>query len=451
MASETGTTDRRPSTSAVVKFALASAFGAGVLLFPIPYGEAVKIPLGVATDAVQAWGAAFLPAVVVATCVISAAATLLYTGLVRREARAGMAEALLAPGLVWTLLRLAGAVTAVMIFFQLGPEWVWSADIGGLVLNDLLVPAFITIGLACFVLPFLTEFGLMEVVAGLVERAFRRLFTVPGRSAVDAVASWLGGSSVGVLVTVSQYRRGLYSGREAAVIATNFSIVSIAFAYVIVETAGLADRFFAFYAVLTVSGIVCAILTPRLPPLSLKRDDLLAEHPLRAEDAEARGMKRAWSNALARADTAPGPAGLSRMIGYNVLDIWLGLIPAAMVIATVSIALAETTALFDWLGWPFAQLLELLQVASAREAAPAMVIGFADMFLPALIAADIASPQTRFIIAVVAVGQLIFMSEVGVLILKSALPLTFIDLVLVFVLRTLIILPIAVIGAALVF
>ena len=443
--------DTKPGAGALVAFILASAFGAGMLLFPVPYGEGVKIPLGIATDAIQTWGEGFLPAMVVATCVISAAATLLYAGLTRREQRSGTAEALLAPGLVWTLLRVAGAVTAVMIFFQLGPEWVWSGDIGGLVLNDLLVPAFITIALACIVLPFLTEFGLMEIVAGLVERVFRRLFTVPGRSAVDAVASWLGGSSVGVLVTISQYRRGLYSGREAAVIATNFSIVSIAFAYVIVETAGLADHFFAFYAVLTLSGVACAVLTPRLPPLSLKRDDLLAEHPLRAEDNEARGMAHAWTRALERARSAPGPGALARMISYNVLDIWLGLIPAAMVIATVSIALAETTPLFDWLGWPFAQLLQLLQVESAREAAPAMVIGFADMFLPALIAADIASPETRFIIAVVAVGQLIFMSEVGVLILKSALPLNFIDLVLVFLLRTLIILPIAILGAALVF
>lgn len=445
------TTGTQPPRSAYFKFALATAFGAGVLLFPIPYERTFKIALGIATDAVQSWGESSLPAIVVATCVLSAVLTLLYTGLVRPEARGDTAGALLAPGRVWTSLRVAGAATAVMIYFQLGPAWIWSADIGGLVLNDLMVAAFITIGLACVVLPFLTEFGLMEVLAGLFERIFRRLFTVPGRSAVDAVASWLGGSSVGVLVTVSQYRRGLYSGREAAVIATNFSIVSIAFAYVIAETAGLADHFFPFYAVLTMSGVACAILTPRLPPLSRKQDDLLAEHPLRAEDGKARGMRHAWSRALERADAAPGPAGLARMIGYNVLDIWLGLIPAALVIATLSIAVAEATPFFDWLAWPFAQLLQLLQVENAREAAPALVIGFADMFLPALIAADISSAETRFIIAVVAVGQLIFMSEVGVLILKSALPLNFVDLVVIFLLRTLIILPIALIGAALVF
>ena len=109
------------------------------------------------------------------------------------------------------------------------------------------------------------------------------------------------------------------------------------------------------------------------------------------------------------------------------------------------------TPAFDWLSWPFRFLLEALQVESAREAAPALVIGFADMFLPALVAADIASGQTRFIIAVIAVGQLIFMSEVGVLILKSDLPLNILDLAMIFILRTLIILPLAVLGAGLVF
>lgn len=80
-----------------------------------------------------------------------------------------------------------------------------------------------------------------------------------------------------------------------------------------------------------------------------------------------------------------------------------------------------------------------------------MVIGFAEMFLPALTAADIPSIATRFVVAVVSVGQLIFMSEVGILMLKSSLPLNLLDLVVIFLLRTLILLPMAVIAAAIIF
>ncbi len=441
----------KSSSGAIIRLVAASAFGGSMLLLPVPHDGSLHILLGLITGAVQDEAAAILPALVTATCVISAAATLAYSLFTRPRGEDQVAEILLRPGLLWTLLRVLGAATALMIFLQAGPEWIWSADIGGLVLNDLMTAAFVTIGLACIVLPFLTEFGLMELVAGFVERVFRRLFTVPGRSAVDAVASWLGGSTVGVLVTISQYRNGFYSAREAAVIATNFSIVSIAFAYVIVETVDLEHMFFPFYAVLTLSGVVCAAIMPRIPPLSWKTDTVMTENPMRAEDQTRTGLSSAWSKAIARAEAAPGPRTLFRMITVNILDIWLGLIPAAVIIATASLAVAEMTPFFDWLGAPFRYLLELLQVESAREAAPAMVIGFADMFLPALVAADIASDQTRFIIAVIAVGQLIFMSEVGLLLLKSALPLNIIDLVMIFILRTLIILPIAVAGAVLLF
>ena len=300
----------RTSSSAIIKMIAASGFGASMLLLPVPHDGSLHILLGLITVAVQDSAASVLPALVTATCVISALATLSYSLLTRPRGEDHVAEILLRPGLVWTILRVLGAVTAALIFLQAGPQWVWSADTGGLVLNDLMTTAFITIGLACLILPFLTEFGLMELVAGFVERAFRTLFTVPGRSAVDAVASWLGGSTAGVLVTMSQHRNGFYSGREAAVIAANFSIVSIAFAYVIVETVNLAHMFFPFYAVLILSGIACAIILPRIPPLSWKTDTVLADNPMRAEDKADAGPGAAWTKALKRAETAI-PAGMA--------------------------------------------------------------------------------------------------------------------------------------------
>ena len=66
------------------------------------------------------------------------------------------------------------------------------------------------------------------------------------------------------------------------------------------------------------------------------------------------------------------------------------------------------------------------------------------MFLPGVIAQGIESELTRFVIISVAVTQLIYMSEVGVLILKTRIPLNFINLVTLFVLRTIIALPVIV-------
>ncbi len=73
-----------------------------------------------------------------------------------------------------------------------------------------------------------------------------------------------------------------------------------------------------------------------------------------------------------------------------------------------------------------------------------MLVGFFDMFLPAAVGADIESELTRFVICCVGLTQLIYMSEVGVMIMKSPLPLTFLNLAQIFLMRTLLLLPLTV-------
>ena len=72
----------------------------------------------------------------------------------------------------------------------------------------------------------------------------------------------------------------------------------------------------------------------------------------------------------------------------------------------------------------------------------ALIAGFLDMFLPALMVANIDAEITRFVIGVISLTQLIYMSEVGILMIKCEIPLRFHHLFIIFVLRTLIGLPI---------
>ena len=65
------------------------------------------------------------------------------------------------------------------------------------------------------------------------------------------------------------------------------------------------------------------------------------------------------------------------------------------------------------------------------------------MFLPVILANGlITSELTLFVVATVSVTQLIFMAEVGGFLLGSKIPVNFLDLVVIFLLRTLISLPI---------
>ncbi|MGO1191926.1 MAG: YjiH family protein, partial [Vibrio casei] len=115
------------------------------------------------------------------------------------------------------------------------------------------------------------------------------------------------------------------------------------------------------------------------------------------------------------------------------------------------LVIAEHTSVFSILGQPFIPYLELLGVPEAVQASQTIVVGFADMFIPAILAAPIDSDMTRFIIAAMSVTQLIYMSEVGALLLGSKIPVSLWELFVIFILRTLITLPVIVAVANLVF
>ena len=420
----------------------------GVLLFltPIVYEEKVTIGLGVMADALKAMVSDQLPAIATALLLFSAALGLLGSLLKPRwltERRALNDLFVLHP--LWLGLRVLGALFAAMTFWQFGPEWIWNANTGGVVLKDL-APVLITFFLvAGLILPLLTDYGLMEFCGTLVRNVFRKVFGLPGRSAIDAIASWLGSGTVGVLITAQQYQKGFYSAREAAVIATNFSIASIAFSLLITSFMKLDHLFVPFYLTVVVAGLAAAIITPRIPPLSWKKDDYVAGVGKQIrEDVPAGTSLLRWGllQAVRRANANPSPAQMVKIGVHNVVDIWLGLLPLVMAIGTVSLAIAEFTPIFNWLSYPFVPLLELLQLPEAAKAAPAMLVGFADMFLPAVLGKGIESELTRFVVACVSLTQLIYMSEVGVLIIKAQLPLNLLELFAIFIVRALITLPI---------
>jgi len=87
-------------------------------------------------------------------------------------------------------------------------------------------------------------------------------------------------------------------------------------------------------------------------------------------------------------------------------------------------------------------VLALLQIPEAAAASPGLVVGLLDQFVPALIAAGIDDRVTSFVLAGLSVTQLIFFAETAVLILRSAIPLSAGQLTMIFVLRTVIALPI---------
>lgn len=363
-----------------------------------------------------------------------------------------------ATSIVWTIVRLVGAVFIWMVYLGMGTEGgtdivslITDGGAGGFVVSDLLTVLVIIFLIAALLLPLLLDFGLLEFVGALLTKIMRPVFKIPGRAAVDCLTSWIGDGTLGVMLTCNQYEGGYYSAREASIIATTFSAVSITFSIAVLDQVGMLGYFGIYYLVICLVGVACAIIIPRIPPLSMKKDTYLVEGKKMAETIPE-GYKNSVDYGLDLAMRKVGEfKGFGQFISNgikNAVGMWFGVLPTVMAIGTLALVIANNTSIFEICGKPFLPLLELLQVPDAVEASKTMIVGFTDMFTPSIIIAEAGvSEMTKFIVAAVSVTQLIYLSEVGGLILGSKLPVNIAELFVIFIERTvislLIICPIA--------
>ncbi len=438
-----------PSARAIARFAIPSLLGILAFLTPIHVDGNWTIVMGFLSQwTTSALGSAMVFVILGLLWLSALGAAWVRVSQPHWAAATSLGARLFAVSKPWLLLRWAGALMGTMTVFQVGPEVFWHAATGATVMNDLAVKLLTIFLFAGFLMPFLTDYGLMEFCGTVMKRIFRFAFALPGRSAVDALASWLASAPVGVLITIQQYNDGYYTKREAAAIATNFSVVSVPFAFIVANTIGLAHRFLAFYAAVILVGLTLAVIMPRIPPLS--RIANAHKDGVRPRVEEAPGgslLAQALILATRRAARAPSLPAQGRMsIGY-VLDIWFGLVPAVIVVGGLGLMLAEFTPILSWLTLPLLPVLKLFGMAEAEAAAPALIAGFLDMFLPALLVANVDAETTRFVIGVVSVTQLIYMSEVGILLLRCEIPLRLRHLLAIFLMRTAMSLPLAILLA----
>jgi nucleoside recognition membrane protein YjiH len=436
-----------------VQFLIPSLLGALIFLTPVPWDGQWTIGIGIVTGAIKSLmgenALAIVVGLLVLTSILSLLGTVFKADWIHRQP---LIRELFDVSATWLILRLIGTLFGLMYFFQVGPELIRSEDIGGAVFVGIAVNVLaIYIG-ACLLLPLLTDFGFMEFAGTLARPFFNRVFRLPGDSAIDALTSFVGASSIGLLITIEQYNHGSYSAREASVIATNFSVVSIPFCLVVAAVAGIESLFIAWYGFVVLACVLAALITPRLPPLSRKQETYATgtRKSVPIAQTSASLLTEAWQRALLRAESAPGPRAFLVNGVSNMMFFMFSVMAAAMALATLAALVTFHTPLFTWLSYPFIGLLELAQLPDAAAAGPGLFSGYLDQYMPAIVASGIESTRTSFVLAGLSVCQLIFMSEAGVIILRSPLPLSVSDLVLIFLLRTVIVLPVLILGAHLV-
>lgn len=435
-----------------LKFFIPSIIGIFMFLVPLNIDGETTVPVAFfANFIIDTLTIEMITLLVVITIVISAVMSILYSWILKSGS--GFLNDVFNTTNFWVILRAIGAVFAVLAYLGAGPEMIISGGTGSMILNDLLPTLFTVFIIAGFFLPLLLNYGLLEFVGTLFSKIMRPLFTLPGRSTVDNLASWVGDGTVGVILTSKQYEDGYYSKREASVIASTFSVVSITFTIVVLDLIGLMHMFGQFYLTIIVAGVAAALIMPRIPPLSRIEDTYYNEGSELEETVPSTHNPLTWGyeKAMVKAEKSPGLLSLIKEGLKTVFDTWFGVLPIVMAIGTLGTILAEYTPIFSWLGAPFVPLFELIGIPEAQAMSETLFIGFTDMFLPAILIENVQSDMTRFIVGAMSITQLIYLSEVGGVILGSKIPLGLGKLFMIFLIRTVITLPIVIVAAFIIF
>ncbi|MFI9579578.1 YjiH family protein [Staphylococcus capitis] len=434
-----------------IKFITMSILGIILFLIPIPVVQdgqkQTTLPVAFLANCLKDLLGNIMPILIVLIITISGVLTLLCSTIYKHKLNPqGLMYNAFNVKLGWLILRVLSVVFVWLTYLKVGPKMIYSEDTGGLVFYSLL-PTLVAVFLfAALFLPLLMEYGLLELLGPVFRPVMRPLFTLPGRSTVDNLASFIGDGTVGVLITSRQYEEGYYSRREATVISTTFSVVSITFAIVIASTIKMQDQFFYLYITVIVSCLIAAMIMPRIWPLKNIPDEYAKDV---SEDARTEqlpegktALRHGYDMATEVGIKAPGFKKFFISGFKTVVDMWFVILPVVMSIGTIATIIANYTPIFEVIGKPFVPLLELLQIPEASHASQTILIGFADMFLPSILIEGVKSDITRFVIGALSISQLIYLSEVGGVILGSKIPVSIGKLFMIFLIRTLITLPI---------
>lgn len=437
------------NTKNLLKFILGSGFGVLMFLIPIPQGDSFTTLLDYLKTFTKNLFGGSLPYILVVLMIVSAVLST-YDYFCKPEwiRKNHYLSKAFSTTPFYLVSKIIGAIVCVMVVFNCGPEFITSIDTGATIVDLCCTLLCIVISFS-FILPFLTDCGIMEFLGVITRPVVRPLFGVPGRASVDLIASWFGASNAAVILTREQYMKGFYTKKEAGYIMTNFSLVSIPFCLLIANTVGVSHVFPAMYLCICVVGVILAVIIRRIPPIS-KLPNTYQEKTGKMIHEEVPENVNMMEYAVEISCKRASEFTLGGIISSGmevVMGMFFDLIPIVIAWGTVALVITTYTPVFNWISYPMGVFLNLLGVEEAFAVAPATLIGFTDMFIPALLVGGIQSMKTKFIIAVLSLVQIIYLTEVGAIVIKSEVPLNLLDLFIIFLERTIIAIPMIVLFA----
>ena len=423
---------------AIIKFLFYSILGIIAFLAPVTIGGESSILMGHIKSMVIDNYSDSIKYLVVLVSLITITGTII--GKFKKQFKNSVFQELFICGPINGAVRIGGSIFFLMVHFGVGPKAVLDPNTGGMMAGDLLPSLMVTFCVGVILMPLLTSFGLVEFVGVLIAPFMRKVFKVPGYAAVDAIASFLGDGTIGIVVTDQQYQKGYYTQREAVIIATSFSIVGISFAAVVADFLKFSSIFIIFYSTIAISTVVAGVIIARLP-LKKFKDEYYVQG--KVEEKDIISFSLALRKAAAVAEKAREVEIIVDSI-KKVAVLYITFIPVIMFMGTAGLIVAEYTNIFSIISMPLIPFLQLLGFSKevAGSMAPSMIVGFSDMYLPSLLIESVKSDMARFVIGTLSFAQLIFLSETGMILVASKIGFTFWDALKFFILRTIITFPV---------
>lgn len=311
-----------------------------------------------------------------------------------------------------------------------------------MIVNHIAARLFFLALILSILAPLLLDFGFVQFASVFVGPVMRPFFKVPGRSAVDCIASWLGTSSMAVVITAKMHKHRYYSDREAAIMVSSFSLAGIYNIYAVAMLLDIGHVFIWLLLVIYLAMFVIAVILPRIWPLNRiadnyldgKRREELPHDPLRHGTA-------LWRRAVAHGENKARHMTLKLYVRESLwilIPLVFTTIPLMITVGTFLMWFAAWTPVLPIMAAPLTKIMVLLGVSEADIVAQSTLLSFVDHYLGITLGLQLFTEEARFLCVALTTVGLLNMTEVGLHIWHSSIPLKFWQMLVIYFMRLLI-------------
>lgn len=308
-----------------------------------------------------------------------------------------------------------------------------------MVVNHLAARLLILSIILALAAPLLLDFGLVQFVSVFMSPIMRPLFKLPGRSCIDCIASWLGSSSMAVVITAKMHKGKHYSDREAAVMVASFSLAGVYNIYAVTTLLMMSHAFLHILFSTYLCMFLLAIILPRIWPLRSIPDSYIDGSPREQmpHDPLRHGtslVRRAFIHGMDKARHMTVKSYLKESI-WILVPLIYSTIPLIITVGTTLLLAAELTPIVKVLATPITSVLQGMGVIEAVRLGDSVVLAFVDHYIAIVTGLILQTQKARFLCICLTTAGLINLTEVGLHVWHSTIPFKFWQMGVIYFMR----------------